>query len=71
MIRGVPLQKRERLQISDRLFRVAALGVVPADDPHVIADANALIEELTAEVDRLRPNGEQGRAPKIDTQEEK
>lgn len=34
--------------LSERLMKVALLGVVPDDDQHVIADANAEIERLRA-----------------------
>lgn len=39
--------------LADRLLRVALLGVVPADDPHVIADAQAEIERLGAALEEI------------------
>lgn len=47
-------------ELSDRLFRVAWSGVVPADDQHVIADAQGEIERLSAiinDIDRTVPVG--------------
>lgn len=37
-------------ELSDRLLRVAVHGVVPENDQHVIADAQAEIERLRAAV---------------------
>ena len=34
------------MALSDRLMRVALAGVVPADDPHVLADVMLEIERL-------------------------
>jgi hypothetical protein len=39
--------------LSHRLLRVAMLGVVPSDDPHVIADAQAELERLRKRGDIL------------------
>ena len=39
--------------LAERLLRVAMTGVVPTDDPHVIADAQAEIERLARERDGL------------------
>ena len=40
--------------LSDRSLRVAILGVVPDDDPHIIADMQMEIERLTTRCGRLR-----------------
>lgn len=40
--------------IADRSLRVAVLGVVPDDDPHIIADMMCRIEKLEAALRRLR-----------------
>lgn len=40
--------------ISDRLFRVAALGHVPDDDQHVIAEANERIEQSAQHLGWIR-----------------
>ena len=40
--------------LAERALRVAMTGVVPDDDPHVIADMQAEIDRLTAERDRMR-----------------